>query len=30
MRQGVTQFTETGPGNVLTRMVQQIQQSKDA
>jgi malonyl CoA-acyl carrier protein transacylase len=28
--QGVTQFTETGPGNVLTRMVQQIQQQKDA
>jgi len=27
--QGVTQFTETGPGNVLTRMVQQIQQAKD-
>jgi malonyl CoA-acyl carrier protein transacylase len=27
---GVTQFTETGPGNVLTRMVQQIQQQKDA
>jgi malonyl CoA-acyl carrier protein transacylase len=26
--QGVTQFTEMGPGNVLTRMVQQIQQSK--
>jgi malonyl CoA-acyl carrier protein transacylase len=23
---GVTQFIETGPGNVLTRMVQQIQQ----
>jgi len=23
---GVTQFVETGPGNVLTRMVQQIQQ----
>ncbi|MCU1350275.1 MAG: malonyl CoA-acyl carrier protein transacylase [Acidobacteria bacterium] len=28
--QGVTQFTEMGPGNVLTRMVLQIQQSKDA
>jgi malonyl CoA-acyl carrier protein transacylase len=28
--QGVTKFTEMGPGNVLTRMVQQIQQSKDA
>lgn len=27
--QGVTRFTEMGPGNVLTRMVQQIQQSKD-
>jgi len=24
--QGVTQFSEMGPGNVLTRMVQQIQQ----
>ena len=30
MNQGVTQFTEMGPGNVLTRMVQQIQQSKNA
>ena len=28
MYQGVTQFTEVGPGNVLTRMVQQIQQAK--
>ena len=28
--QGVTQFSETGPGNVLTRMVQQIQQAKAA
>jgi malonyl CoA-acyl carrier protein transacylase len=28
--QGVTQFSETGPGNVLTRMVQQIQQQKAA
>jgi malonyl CoA-acyl carrier protein transacylase len=28
MGQGVTQFTEVGPGNVLTRMVQQIQQQK--
>ena len=28
--QGVTQFTEMGPGNVLTRMVQQIQQQKAA
>ncbi|MEO8036369.1 MAG: acyltransferase domain-containing protein, partial [Acidobacteriota bacterium] len=27
--QGVTQFSEIGPGNVLTRMVQQIQQQKD-
>jgi malonyl CoA-acyl carrier protein transacylase len=26
--QGVTQFTEMGPGNVLTRMVQQIQQQQ--
>lgn len=26
--QGVTQFSEMGPGNVLTRMVQQIQQAK--
>jgi malonyl CoA-acyl carrier protein transacylase len=30
IRQGVTEFRETGPGNVLTRMVQQIQQAKDA
>ncbi|HEX9984338.1 MAG TPA: ACP S-malonyltransferase [Thermoanaerobaculia bacterium] len=29
MNQGVTQFSEMGPGNVLTRMVQQIQQQKD-
>jgi malonyl CoA-acyl carrier protein transacylase len=28
--QGVTQFSETGPGNVLTRTVQQIQQEKDS
>lgn len=28
--QGVMQFSETGPGNVLTRMVQQIQQAKAA
>ena len=27
---GVTKFTETGPGNVLTRLVQQIQQQKDS
>jgi malonyl CoA-acyl carrier protein transacylase len=30
MSQGVTQFSEMGPGNVLTRMVQQIQQQKDS
>jgi malonyl CoA-acyl carrier protein transacylase len=29
IRQGVTQFSEMGPGNVLTRSVQQIQQEKD-
>ena len=29
MDRGVTQFVEMGPGNVLTRMVQQIQQQKD-
>jgi malonyl CoA-acyl carrier protein transacylase len=29
IERGVTQFTEMGPGNVLTRMVQQIQQQKD-
>ena len=29
LNQGVTQFVESGPGNVLTRMVQQIQQQKD-
>jgi malonyl CoA-acyl carrier protein transacylase len=28
--QGVTEFKEIGPGNVLTRLVQQIQQEKDA
>jgi malonyl CoA-acyl carrier protein transacylase len=28
--QGVTQFSEVGPGNVLTRMVLQIQQAKAA
>ena len=28
--QGVAQFTEMGPGNVLTRSVQQIQQEKDS
>ncbi|MBO0726937.1 MAG: malonyl CoA-ACP transacylase, partial [Blastocatellia bacterium] len=27
--QGVTQFSEMGPGNVLTRSAQQIQQEKD-
>ena len=27
--QGVTQFSEIGPGNVLTRLAQQIQQEKD-
>jgi malonyl CoA-acyl carrier protein transacylase len=27
--QGVTEFKEIGPGNVLTRLVQQIQQEKD-
>jgi malonyl CoA-acyl carrier protein transacylase len=27
--QGVTEFKEVGPGNVLTRLVQQIQQEKD-
>jgi malonyl CoA-acyl carrier protein transacylase len=30
LHQGVTQFSELGPGNVLTRMVQQIQQQKAA
>lgn len=29
LAQGVTQFSEIGPGNVLTRMVQQIQQQPD-
>lgn len=29
LQQGVTEFREMGPGNVLTRMVQQIQQQKD-
>lgn len=28
--QGATEFREMGPGNVLTRLVQQIQQQKDA
>lgn len=28
--QGVTEFKEMGPGNVLTRLVQQIQQEKDS
>ena len=30
LSQGVTQFTEMGPGNVLTRMVHQIQQASKA
>jgi malonyl CoA-acyl carrier protein transacylase len=30
LHQGVAQFSELGPGNVLTRMVQQIQQQKAA
>jgi malonyl CoA-acyl carrier protein transacylase len=30
MSQGVTEFLEMGPGNVLTRSVQQIQQEKDS
>ena len=30
LAQGVAQFSEMGPGNVLTRMVQQIQQAKAA
>jgi malonyl CoA-acyl carrier protein transacylase len=30
IRQGVTQFSEMGPGNVLTRSVQQIQQEIDS
>jgi len=29
INQGVTQFSETGPGNVLARLVQQIQQEED-
>lgn len=29
MRKGVTQFSEMGPGNVLTRLGQQIQQEED-
>ena len=29
LAQGVTEFKETGPGNVLTRLIQQIQQEKD-
>jgi malonyl CoA-acyl carrier protein transacylase len=29
LSQGVTEFKEMGPGNVLTRLVQQIQQEKD-
>lgn len=30
MSQGVTQFTEVGPGNVLTKSVQQIQKEEDS
>ncbi len=30
LSQGATQFSEIGPGNVLTRMVQQIQKQQDA
>ena len=30
INQGVTEFKEMGPGNVLTRSVQQIQQEKDS
>src|SRR5579872_965477 len=30
INKGVTQFSEIGPGNVLTRLVQQIQQEKDS
>jgi malonyl CoA-acyl carrier protein transacylase len=30
LERGVTQFSEMGPGNVLTRMVQQIQQQRKA
>lgn len=29
LAQGITEFREMGPGNVLTRMVQQIQQQRD-
>jgi malonyl CoA-acyl carrier protein transacylase len=29
IHQGITQFSETGPGNVLTRLVQQIQQEEN-
>jgi malonyl CoA-acyl carrier protein transacylase len=29
LAQGVTDLKETGPGNVLTRLIQQIQQDKD-
>jgi malonyl CoA-acyl carrier protein transacylase len=30
MSEGVTEFKEMGPGNILTRLVQQIQQEKDS
>ena len=30
IERGVTQFVEVGPGNVLTKAVQQIQQEKDS
>jgi malonyl CoA-acyl carrier protein transacylase len=30
INQGVTDFTEIGPGNVLTRLIQQIQRQKDS
>jgi len=30
IKQGVTQFNEMGPGNVLTRLLQQVQQGKNS
>ena len=30
MSEGVTQFTEMGPGNVLTRSIQEIRQDMDS